>query len=334
MDLSYGYANARIKAMESQLLKQEQFREISVVGTLPEVIALLQETGYKNDLVEASKKYADIRIILNGLQTNFSSTLKKLSRVMPPKADKLFEIAAAELYVQDVKTVVSKKLLGQEVTEAELNMASEKTQKTVRKLIAASTPEDVLEALRGTDCAQAVSRLEKEGNAKDLRKLLDAIDACFYERLCKLSKDPSLEKNTRAFLSDRLQRINALMVLRLKQHASNDEIRERLLPAPSPLVEKLIEAKDMDEAVLLLGLPEQVMQQYAKSRALSTIELGLERKFMQGILKKFKASVLSFGVVLGFIYLKQAEVDTIKRIALGKYFGIEEEMKQHIYLVT
>ncbi|MBI5635569.1 V-type ATPase subunit, partial [Candidatus Micrarchaeota archaeon] len=58
VDSSFGYANARIKAMKAKLFDVDKMRELSAVKTLPEVIELLEESVYKKEFVDASVKHS------------------------------------------------------------------------------------------------------------------------------------------------------------------------------------------------------------------------------------------------------------------------------------
>ena len=86
MDVSFGYCNARVKAMETRLLPEPVFRELKQVKSLSEVTQVLEQTSYKESLVDASVKYSGAELVLKGLQKDFLSTLVKVRKMLPKKA--------------------------------------------------------------------------------------------------------------------------------------------------------------------------------------------------------------------------------------------------------
>ncbi len=327
-DLSYGYANARIKAMETCLLSEAQHRDLYNVGTLPEMTVMLQETAYKESLVHASQRFQGAELILNGLQDNLVATLRKLEDVLPPKARGDYAVLIGEWEVQDIKTIVAKKALGREVKKEELVRATDSSCRICDKLLAQQDWAGVVSVIRASPYGEAMKADAKRiTEEKDYRALSNALDAAYAKTLSELArttKDPS----TKALLQERQDFNDVMLVLRLKPFASKEQVEKQLFgPTISRKVRELIAAPGLDAAIALLQLPEEVVQSYSGRKQLSIIEMSLEKRFFANVLKKFRTNVLSFGVVIGFIYLKTAEVASLKRLALGKYFGVEEDLK-------
>ena len=331
-DLAYGYANARIRGMHAALLGPEKYRELTVVSSVEEMTTLLEDTPYREALVGATQRAQGIQALLSGLHAHFSLTLRKLSRTIPQKAQSLFEIAVAEWDVQDVKTAVSKKFLKEEWSDREFFLASSSVKRLLEIIRNTDDPADLLDLLRIHGYSDAVSLFRKSGaKPDDLSALLSALDESLYLRFRNTLKDHKTEANTRKLLAERLELTNTLLVLRLKNHVPSEKILEKLVVAPSRNVRKLLDAKDLSLAIGTLELPEETLALFEKTGALSSIELALEKRFMVKALFRLRFSVLSFGTVLGFLYLQSAEITQLKRLALGKYFGMGEEMKQTAY---
>ncbi len=332
-DLSYGYANARIKAMETRLLSAEQYRTIASVSSIPEMTALLQETDYREAMIEASKRHEGASLVLTGLQLDFLATLKKLERILPKKARAAFQVMVGEWDVQDIKTIASKKALGQAVLPNELVAATPESRKRAEKLSAAQTWEEFVTLLSATKYGNAIKEHQTIiRQQKDFRTLATALDDAHARTLLDFSKKAQ-RKATRELLGERLDLTNRMLVLRLKFIAQKPDITKLLVGPPSAAVKRMLDAQDMAGALLELELPEAALAEYQQHKRLSAIEMALEKRFVDRILKKFRTSVLSFGVVLGFLYLKTAEVTNIKRLALGKVFGVEDQMKHYLYVL-
>lgn len=335
-DLTYAYANARIKGMETELLTSEKYRNLYNVESIPEMTAMLQETAYRDAMIQASKDFHGVELILVGLQKNWLNTLAKLERILPEKAKEAFSVMVGEWEVQDVKSIISKRALGGNASIEELVNATPQSRRLNEKLLAAKTWEDTLNVLHGTaywrksrSFKQEQDRLLKD---RDYRALATTLDRAQVERVMAFSKTAK-RKTTRKLLAEKTELTNTLMVLRLKSFATRDQIENQLIGPASARVKALLDSKDLDAAVNLLALPEDVINAYQHKKTLSTLEMALEKAFVERVLRTFRTTVLSFGVVLGFLYLKSAEVNNLKRLALGKHFGVEEDMKQFLYVL-
>lgn len=327
VDLAYGYGCTRIKALETQLLSRKQWADLFGVSSLAEMTVMLQETAYKDALVRASQKHEGIALLLVGLQDNWVRTLRTVERVIPERARSALDVLLREWEVEDVKTVCAKKALGQPVAIEELTVATESSRRLCEKLIQQKDWPALLTVLKSSGYGDA---LRSEGarvqDPKDFRVLSQALDRAYAKQVSEVLKAKA-HPNTRALLRLRQEFLQTMIVLRLKPFASKADVEKELFGIPSQKVRKLLDAADLPDAIAQLGLPDSVLALYREKDALSVIELGLEKQFVQTVLRKFRASVLNFGVVIGFLYLKSAEIANLKRLALGKYFGVEDQFK-------
>ncbi|MBI5226847.1 V-type ATPase subunit [Candidatus Micrarchaeota archaeon] len=327
VDLEYGYGCTRIKALETRLLTRKQWADLFSVFSLPEMTVMLQETSYKDALIRASQKHAGIELLMVGLADNWVQTLRTIERIIPDKAKSALDVLLREWEVQDVKTVCAKKALGQIVSMDELSVATESSRKLCEKLMEQKDWASLLNVLKSSWYGDALrADFTRMQDPAEFRLVSQALDRAYAQQVSEVLKAKA-HPNTRALLRLRQEFLHTMIVLRLKPIASSADIEKELFGTPSQKVRDLLGAANLDEAVRLLGLPDSVLAIYHEKNALSAIELGLEKQFVQTALKKFRASVLNFGVVIGFLYLKSAEIANLKRLALGKYFGVEDQFR-------
>src|SRR3989338_6307858 len=87
VDLSYGYANARVKGMHSNLLDKDRMREIADVASLNQFIELMEENpNYKKYFVSASTKYSGLELVKRALDDSLAESLQKVFNFVPEKA--------------------------------------------------------------------------------------------------------------------------------------------------------------------------------------------------------------------------------------------------------
>ena len=331
---NYAYANARIKAMEAKLLREQRVRELMQVKTMPEVIALLEETAYKDALVKASTKHSGVDVVLYGLQDDFDATIEKLSGIVPPVSKAAFDAVTADWEAAEVKNAILCKAQGTEVPKGRGRPSS-----LWKKISKARNLDEAFDILATSVYSPEIMQVEGEfRKTKDFRLLLKAIDNHYYSGLAKLFKIAKDETSIR-LLRDKISLANALIIMRMKRDSlTREQIERELIPFPLSKRElELIDAKDLKACVEVMrrhGLPEDVAKECEASCSLSYLELQLQKQFTDKTLRLLRLSVLSFGVVLGYLYLKQTEVDNIKKIALGKAFGIEDEMQKAVYAIN
>lgn len=329
-DLSYGYSSTRIKAMETRLLTRKQMADLFGVSSLAEMTVLLEETEYKNALVHASQKHSGIELLLVGLQDVWVNTVRKVEDIIPERAKEALDVLLREWEVQDIKTICAKKALGQQVSMDDLTAATDSGRRMAQRLLEQKDWPELVGVLRTSWCGDAIRADEKRILAqRDFRALSQALDRAYSKQVSEVIRGKA-HPNTRKLLQMRQEFIHTMIVLRLKPYASAAEIQKELFGLPSARVQALLKASDLDSAIELLDLPEDVSAAYKAKLALSTIEMALEKRFVQSVLSAFRASVLDFGVVIGYLYLKSAEIANLKRLALGKYFGVEEQFKQFL----
>src|SRR3989338_10633037 len=88
--MTYGYANARVKAMKQSLLQQKEMDSLVNAKSVQEVFSILDKTSYRQDLVASAlreKTLAD-QIEL-AASKNFSYVLKKILRFTPAEAKEM-----------------------------------------------------------------------------------------------------------------------------------------------------------------------------------------------------------------------------------------------------
>ncbi|MBS3070207.1 V-type ATPase subunit [Candidatus Micrarchaeota archaeon] len=334
MDLGYAYANARIKGMRSNLLDENAFRELMQVKTLDEVTALLEQTPYKQDLVEASKNHSGVHRIDVALHSNQARVIAKLSKILPAKGKVLFAMLASEWDAQNLKLVFSKKHLGQEIAREELMPTGKSFENFYAKLIAAKTLGEALEFAASKWGSRRFKAAARELAKKpDLKGAIAEIDAERARQLVLLAKNAS-DPLTRKIVEQQLAFENAMAVLRLKKEGVKNA--EKFVVYKNGAIAKILQAQDFDEAVKQAALAFSLTpEQAAKAKeSLALLEIALERKTVNSILALTKMSVMSFATAIGFVYLKKVEVSNLRKIAYANAFGLKQELGQYVFAIN
>lgn len=340
MDLRYAYANARIKGMKGCLLSESKMSELLRVKSLNEVVGLLEETSYKNAFVECSVKYSGQELVDAALHLDFVNALRKLMRIIPDCARKDFDaIVAREWEMEDLKAIIARKALKQEVAATDLiNLGGKEKRREVEKLAAVADIDSLLARFQKSEFYKHVfdeATISEYKQSKDFRVLARALDNYYYNKLFETVKKIK-DKHVVALIDSKMDFVNAMVVLRMKKDGfSNALIQERLAVCLHPRhLKRLLKAKSFEDCVRVavkeFRLPAGAAEKVFETNSLIPLEVALEKKFVEETLRSFRISVLGFGVVLGYLYLKQVEVANLRKIVCSLAYGLEEKAKKEM----
>lgn len=314
MDLSYAYLNTRVKGMEARLLPEALFKQLLQVGSIDEMIALLEETKLKHAFVDASTRFHGISLVEEALNVELVDALKLIRRNLPKKDLPLFDLVESEFHALNLKKIVSAKALGKSVSMSDLIVFSNSFD--YRPLLAASDLKALIPFLR---LNRGFFNGKTKSESPDFRLVLKEIDREFYQKLSWLSGRGDYK--AKQIISARLELLNAMLVLRSK-HLNI----ETNLFFKNHFIKSLSESVSLEDAVKKAiekyGLTQE--EQAVAGKSLSFLEMVLERKLMSKVMRETRLSIMSFSSVLGFIYLKQVELGNIRKIAYAKLFAMPE----------
>ncbi len=342
--LVYGYSNARIKAMQAELLSKKDFDSLIDLNSLKEIISFLDRTGYKKDLVDTVLDSSGANQVELALGKNLARTLKKLVKVSPKNAEKTLKGLFERFDVLNLKTILLAKHLNEpkEKIEPFLIDLGNLSPGLIQRLLEKKTVVETINALNATVYGKTLNSLLKQYNdSGEVTIFLTALDKHFYNNL------PSLvqgffgdEKKVFELLKLETDINNSMNVLRaLKAGVSREKIKSLILDGGNVSREKfelVFKAKDFESSLKVIEkiLGEKGLADvYSKEKRLSLIESKLEKSLAEKSLNAFKRSNLSLGALVGFMYLKEQEVNNIRKIIRAKQFNLnKDEIKKMLVL--
>jgi len=353
--LKYGYSNARVKAMKGLLLKSAFLDDMIRVSSIEAMVELLQRTGYKADLAGASVDYSGSALIEIAASKNFSRTVRKLLKITPPEDRKALAALLIRWDLMNLKTLVHAKRIGKPYEEVRpyLFDVGGLNEDDFRKIMKADEGAFMKE-LRRTDIGHKMlsigtgqlNRQMKEKFTNALRNLdtfmqmETIIDAYIYlfmdEALAEVGgKDIA---DVRRILKREIDAKNILIIERLKRHGT---ARERILGSlirggtlSDSILGRFIDAKDLQQVVALAKPKFRNLELKADKVGLSELEIAFEKAIAAQKTTAFYRTVLSVGVIIGFLLLKEEESNNLRKIAKGKEFRIPESEVRDMLVVV
>jgi len=341
----YGYSNARIGAMKASLLRKSQIQEMIQAGKIASVLGLLDDTDYKEDLVNYSLRYGGADLIELALGRNLARTCKKLIRMTPKGARKITVTILERWDVHNIKTILSAKSAGYKSEEIEpfLVVAGNLTIDELKRMLDQGSVEEAVNYLGNSEYGKILKELLPAYKTDcNITPLLSSLDVHYYGKLTKEVRPNCSDESTILFLiKTEIDMINIMLILRTAREGIKGELVKKFMILGGSIsnkeLGKLMNSKDMKEIVTRLK-PRydltRAYERYNEDKSLTHFEVELETaiaKRQVGILKK---SILSTGTIIGFLYLKENEVNNIRKIVRAKEFNIPPEKVQEMVVMA
>ncbi len=350
--MDYGYINARMRGMKSRLLSHRTLDDLILKPDLDSLIADLENSPYREDILEAKGRFSGILCIESALRQNFIRTFRKIRDFARDEveATQYIAIFLHRWDVQNIKTVLRGKNIhstAEEILDC-LVPAGELDEVTLKELLKQPDVRAVIDLLATWEIRYAKPLTESFPEfvqTRDLAVLECALDRYYYTDALAGVKDPTYNNNLiRDLLSLEVDIVNVRTVLRM--------VRDRVEPADAQRY-LIGGGKDFDDKALasLLSLPaiEDVVKSLAtkqyrflsgvpdaaiRTQKISVIEKELERFLIKKGVGAFLLEPLSVASVIGYFWAKYNEITNIRIISRCKTadFPVENLKEELVYV--
>lgn len=342
--MSYDYANARLRALRSELFDGQTYDAMLSLTRVQDLIAFLAESPYGGEIRSALARYVGVRAVMDACRLNLAHTFHPIRDWFHADGARLVGVLLARWDLINLKTILRGQEAGapaDEILQA-LVPAGDLDENALRALVRQPDPLATVDLLRtwNIEYARAARRALAEFLSTHAWSAFEtALDRIFYERLIESLKpaDPN-DEMVRRVLAREIDAINVLSVLRLRAlmlasapgRSSPDggnelqgvaELKRHLLPGgdlSESWLETLARASHADQALALLrdskfgpalaGIPEPDP---------GKLQSALDRDRARFGIGFFARAPLSIATAIGYIAAKTAEVKNIRLIAHG-----------------
>lgn len=334
----YGYLNARIKGMHSNLLSKEFYDQLLTSdGTAPMIDALLNSlySPQLRDALETDRSNSNIE---RGLRRNLFDTFEKIRELAPPETQKLLTIQFRKWDIQNILTIIRGKVANMPAEEISRGFfpAGELGEIELQELAREDNIKTVMDTLV-TWNFPFIFKLRKvvqdhceEPNCAQMEA--DFMRIFFEWALNELSEkdvNGSLLRDHIQYQIDLVNIKSALWYVLQKEgggspdaicHIPGGKISDRCLSQieNSSSLEMCFEilagsyfSRAIDRGILVFG----------EFRRLAIMERFLEIEIVKAGCKMFRADPLGIGVSIGFIWRKFNEFQNLRIILRSKAFG-------------
>lgn len=346
MGTDYGYANARVRAMKSDLFRRPFYEKLLQTATLQDVTTTLAKTPYAKDIDAAMIKYSGIKGFDEALRMNTMRTFRKILDFVDADARTLVEILVGRWDVINIKTILRGKNIGASVEDIVTSLipAGQLDENILREMAGQLDVRrciDLMAVWRLPYATALTEAFPEYSKRRNLTSLELALDKTYYqESFLKLRRNSMNVSLVREILKREIDLTNIMTILRIvKDEIDVNEAKRFLIDGGKefdmPYLETLLKEKSIEDIVFKVKkssygkVLETHMNEYFESGSLVRVERGLEETAVRRGVAMFRADPLSIAMIIGYIWAKYNEIINLRVIARGKMVGMpEDKMKE------
>jgi len=333
----YAYSTARVKAMESELIAPAMMKNIMQAKDIGSILSLLSQTSYKKELEQFGGIKISSDMIDFALSKNLAMNVSKLITITPMEDKSItraiigkWDIYNIELAIEakhskksfeDIaKYIIDYGPYNANVIKEALGEAS--VDGLISKLSINSPYKEIL--------AQALDEFRKSGDALKVNMLIDKL---YYQKLGALMpRIRNLSPEAATIIKLDIDMRNMLNLIRAKRYALKfNEISEGIIKNGSLGIEELQaiyenakNEEDVAKNAKVFDLSNEV-EIYKKERRLFVFEIGMRNQILSKGIRMLSHTLLSFGTILAYAYIKDIEVLTLRIIIKSKQYALPQD---------
>lgn len=345
----YGYSSTRVKAMESKLIDNHTMDQLSKMDDVASMVGLLLQTSYKEYIDEFGGKDVRNELIDFALSKSLENDIKKLIAVAPKQQKEMTAHIVGRSDAQDIKLVFYAKATDKSFDQISKYIVESYNidTETIKRALEEQTLEGAAERLivrtpYGHLIREALDSYKKNGNLTDVNAI---IDLGFFKMLeGTIRKLMDISHESASVIRMDIEMRNILTLLRARKYNMhidklNDMLLERGITSVESLLELFENSKDVNELatnVKSFDLKKALeLYEKGKNRQMLLFEISMRNAIFRRAVSLLRHSTLSFAVIMGYYYLKEMEVFTLRILINGKSYGLtKDEINQMVVWQT
>ncbi len=341
----YGYSNSRVKAMESKLIKQDMLERMFAAKDTASIIAMLMQTSYKPYIEQFGGVAKMDKLIDSALSKSLGNETSKLMTIAPLVQKKVVRAVLGRWDIYNIKLVIEAKATGRKFDSIENYVIDSNYvgMKKVRDAMEEGSVDTAISKLMQNSAYQdilkeALNVYKKDGNIMAVNA---TIDRMYYTQLSNIIyRLVDVDPWANGLVKMDIDMKNALMLIRAKrQEMKFEHVKEYLAFNGRVSIEawqKIYDAsRDLNSFLNNISVFDlkQAIGIYtgSKNKSLLLFEIAMRNQIFAEAIKTLKHSVLSFGALIAYFYLKEIEVFSLRILIKGKTYGLsDDEVKRMI----
>jgi V/A-type H+-transporting ATPase subunit C len=342
----FDYGNARLHGMKARLLRRERLESLAATDTVSGLLNALIKTEYQTAVERALVQFTGLPAFNETMRLNQVDTMNRIRHFFPGKAVEYLTWIRRRYDVDNIKTIlrgVVHQLPADEIVNGTLPIG-EITPTDLSVLARAGQATAVIDLLATwrVKLAEPILALQAERAGATLFEMEVALEQWYVRSV--LFGSGGHGQSLREVIMQQADATNILTALRLVgvggveaflQAHYKSETAGPLFVGPGTIpLKRLVAASQessIEKAVAILSQSPYHealatgLAQYSASQRLAVFEQALIQAQRQQASNLFIRDPLGIGVLLGYLFLKTAEIANLRRIAHGLQLGHSPE---------
>ncbi len=342
---AYGYSCTRVKARKALMLDKQFFEDLVNQRTLDGITSMLERTYYKRSITELSTIQSGTELLEMAAEVHYKDAVNQVRRFAPEDGKPVINMLMRKWDIINLRTIISSRRTGKTweqmrpyvVSAGELyvhemeRIAKAEPEKLYMRIKETSVGRQILSNssrnMRGTELEQLFIKAVKSFQV--LNQLQAILDTSYYDYLQRgivsSDKDVIWIKKT---VAKEIDLRNIMSILRLKKNGVKDPARIATYiirggRINSAFVEALLKANSSKEVLSTIKPLFKIKGEDFTS--LPVLEASLQQELANERVRVFYKNPVSIATLAGFLFIKEEEMNNIRKIVRGKDYNLPPE---------
>ena len=348
--ISYIYPSSRIRVKEANLIRKDLFDEMITSSSPAEVLSILGNTDYSEYIQNISLD--DPKSIEISIDSYLSDLFHEIAGITPKKDLDLIRSWMSEWDARNLKYVIRNIHLletgkkGMNIDELTKNIVRSPLDEKIKETLDIQTIDELMMHLEGTyfdDLKESVSQYRER---KNLAFLENSVYKFIYEKILNIIRSTKNAKKpeVKRYFTVMIGAKNIKLLLRAKKDGIDyPTIEPFLIKGKEVLPEDVVRNfNEIDIDGIISELEgtefyrplEEALSAYKNVKSLSVFDNALDNLVVK-IGKDISTSgVFDLCPIIGFLAVKTAEAENVKKIISAKYFDLPSDRIRPLIVTT
>lgn len=339
MDSTYFGKYGDLKAASLRFMNRDKIKELMGKG-IDDIVSALSQTDYRDDLDKFVKIYKLPDSVEIAINSHMVGMLRHVYEATPPLARSFIYAYMSKWDIENIKVILSSKLLGYEVENSERFLVIQHSQPVsimsgsisgvdYRMIIEQKGVEEVVNSLvrfgYGAMLLKHMESFRKSGNISDM---LLALDRYYYSNLISSFRFYNGDEGAvLEFVRELIDMGNVLSVIKAISSGYSDTARDFIIPGGNirdEAIYRMLSRPDIES--IRQDLPFDIgwaFDRYKSERSIGVFEYAIRDSIYSRYLGILSASPGALSYILWFILRCEIERDTLRSVWFNSYYGIE-----------
>ncbi|HKI55998.1 MAG TPA: V-type ATPase subunit [Trueperaceae bacterium] len=331
MSTDYGYINARVRGMKTNLLGDEFYSEALASSDFRAFLSVLGQSRYMHELEESQSRYEGLRAVDDALARDFFKTTRSLLAASDGNAGMLMELLLLRYDRENLKTIARAKHAGKSLEEivGSLYPAGPLRPAVLEEVAAAPDMGSAAQALAVTKTplksafSQAAGRYQSDG---DLYALELSIDRAYYRVLLQRLRRVNAPMSFMRHLTREIDATNLRTAFKLRGAEESSE--DAFVPGGREITRNVFDSiRSAEGSGGLQALSGTSFADVGEVESLAEAEQKV-REVLDASARSAASDPLGPGVVVRYLRLKEAEIARLRLLARGSYYQVPRDALQ------